>query len=123
MTNNASPFWEYQYVLKHSEKLPLLQQLHEVRLDQDQARRLVKTLCAKTGLTMPVLRFAGWTDRGNYEHGVIRLRSADIPADLLVHELAHHWVFTKMTGKPDSVHGFDFTSRLDKLAVEAICNL
>jgi hypothetical protein len=85
------------------------------------------------------MRFTGYTDSGSHwsdyyspiqrdgmtvdwkylGSNVIVIRKSHISTEVLIHELAHHWVKTKMVGVEDRAHGFDFAIRLEKLAVAA----
>src|SRR5690606_28634918 len=109
---------EYKSVQRHSQDFERLKRLHRVRLDRQQATELVHLLCDEFGLRRPRLSFTGRTDRGWYwNDGTYRIvvRSSGISAEVLIHELAHHWVYTKISGA-DGSHGWDFTQRLDRLA-------
>jgi hypothetical protein len=116
--NTHGYFWEYAYVTRHTRNLELLKDLAAIRLDEDEVRFLVEELCVEHGLSKPKLRFNNRTDRGWYSYsGFIRLNPTPL-AETMVHELAHHWVYTKLRDVP-SDHGWDFTLRLDKLAESA----
>ena len=75
-------------------------------------------------MKVPKLRHQNRTDRGWYEPwggGSLLLGKAPLVI-VVCHELAHHWVRTKLTDV-DGDHRFDFTLRLDKLAEEAAAHL
>lgn len=115
---------EYPMVLHRSEHPLRLKRLDTVRIDRDTASELVIALCDEFGLRYPSIRFTGRTDRGMYfptgEHfQTIRVRASKISVELLLHELAHHWVELACKGTEDGHHGWDFTSRLDRLAAKA----
>lgn len=114
-------FYEYAVVVRKTADLDRLERLYGWRVDQTRAELLVRELTRAYGLQMPKLSFTGWTERGHYwsyEHR-IQVRKDDIGVEILIHELAHHWVYSKMTGRPSSPHGPDFVHRLDKLAETA----
>ena len=114
-------FWEFAYVTRHTEDLDRLQALHDIRLNQGQVESMYSDLCSGFGLSFPLLKWTGRSDRGEYDSvdQSIRLRPEYISAELAVHELAHHWVEVKLGWENVSNHGWDFTTRLDKLASSA----
>lgn len=116
----ASPFYEYAGVSKRSRDLDRLQRLHEVRLTSQEALALVENLAKRMkGLTVPEFRFTGRTDRGHYEFsGTIIIRPRHISAEVLIHELAHHWNWNeaRRLRRKHVPHGVDFTDCLDRLA-------
>jgi len=121
MSSALREFWEYEYVKRHTKDLDGLRTLSRIRVDRDRAEWLVWTLCEAVGLRRPRISFTGRSDRGFYEWGGrIIVRPSMISAETLVHELAHHWINTKMLGVPSSSHGADFVLRLDKLAGRAL---
>lgn len=120
VADRITGFWEYEGVQRKTRDLEALRELHSIRLSEPRARELIETLCYLFKLRIPKVRFTGWTDRGKYEYdGSIILRKSSIAAEVVCHELAHHWLWTKVVG-PATSHGEDFTLRLDKLAAEAL---
>ena len=113
-----SEFWEYTVVQNQTTDLDRLTRLDLEQLSQVRATRLLDYL--KDGFDLPDFQvsYTGWTDRGHYWHDGhrIQLRKNNISTEVLVHELAHHWVYAKMEGEPSSPHGQDFVVRLDQLA-------
>ena len=113
-----SEFWEYRVVLNKTADLDRLTRLDLEQLSQARATRLLDYL--KTTFDLPDFQvsYTGWTDSGWYDEDEhrIQVRKDNISAEVLVHELAHHWVYTKMEGEPSSPHGHDFVVRLDQLA-------
>lgn len=117
MSYELREFWEYESVKRNTRDLEALQSLQRVRIDRERATWLVWTLSDEIGLRRPKLSFTGRSDRGFYKYsGTIIVRPSMISVETLIHELAHHWIYSKMTGVPSSAHGADFVLRLDKLA-------
>lgn len=130
IARNVYAFNEQKFTLKYVKDVDRLKRLHQVRLEQDRASLLVQELCGEFKLTMPKIRFTGYTDcarywdwrvltSGEYESQTIVIRQDYISTQILIHELTHHWIFTKMVGREDRSHGYDFATRLEKLAVAA----
>lgn len=139
---NPLPFAEYTYVSRHSKRLPLLQALHHVLLDEASVRALVPDLCAAFPLARPpaldlypgrrgpaARRWGGDSSGGVYlpwvgAVGTVRL-GLPSTGHVVVHELAHHAVHLRPDGgyadryNPPPWHGWDFVWRLDRLAVSA----
>ena len=111
----------YAGVRRRTVDLERLWRLFQIRVDREEATFLVRTLAETFDLTMPKLSFTGRSDgRGTYYHIGQRIVVHHHPrVEILCHELAHHWVETKMVGAPDAIHGCDFIHRADRLSAEA----
>jgi hypothetical protein len=117
-----SEFWEYKKVLRHTASPNRLRTLHDLRVTSATVLALADALVDGFGLSPVSFRFTGRTDSGVYEHwhAEIQIRKDHIPVEVVVHEIAHHWVDTKLlAGRVDGDHGSDFTTRLDRLAEAA----
>lgn len=117
------PWWgEYKLVEKRTKNLDRLKALHNMRLDQANACKLMEALARKFRWPVPAIRFTGRSDRGFYEwSGTLVIRSDFISTWVLVHELAHHWNYrvSARLKKKHVAHGEDFVDCMDRLAEEA----
>lgn len=126
-------FWEHEPVLKATTQRAALEALDAIRLGPNTATALATFLTAGHGLAPVPMRFTGLDLTGlrakyTGRIGFWEIRVADWPrAETVAHEVAHHWVWMDVlrTRTPGRLavprgHGWDFTWRLDELAVDAL---
>jgi hypothetical protein len=115
-----SYFHEYKGVKRWTTVPETLGRLYSIHLTPEEVIDLTIQLCDLHGLSVPDLRFTGTSPhRGWYDHaGFIRLPRGGTQAIWLAHELAHHYVWTKLIGGREvPSHGRDFTRLYDRLAL------
>jgi hypothetical protein len=122
-------FWEYARVLRYSEQEPLLRALDRIRTDEATAADLIGYLTAHHGLPPVEVRFTGRdrTGQRGWYHGEYLaphiILTPRPKTEAVVHEAAHHWVEMDnrrtTPNRRTPSHNWDFTWRLDRLAVTA----